>query len=91
MRRRDDARAGRGHVCCEDTGAHEAAVQFGVPELILLLGLVRRGDKDGNGRPVGLEASRCLMRARLLLERGQIATTLEGDRSYEEALQEGRR
>src|SRR5688500_8724845 len=36
-----------GIVCCEDTGAGEAAVQFSVPELVFLLGLVRRGDKDG--------------------------------------------
>jgi hypothetical protein len=76
-------------VCCEDTEVGEAAIQLGVPELIFLLGLAHRGDKDSAGRPVGLEASRRLMRARLLLERGQIATAPHGDKSYVEALQDG--
>jgi hypothetical protein len=76
-------------VCCEDGGVGEAAIQFRATEIVFLLGLARRGDKDGAGRPVGLEAVRKLMRARLLLQQGDILTASQGDRSYAEALQDG--
>lgn len=76
-------------ICCEDTDVGEAAIQLRGDEAVLLLGLVRRNDKDSSGRPVGLEACRRLMRARLALERGQLPVTSDGDKSYLEAVKDG--
>ncbi len=75
-------------VCCEDLPVDEAAVQIRLPDVLFLLGLVRRSDKDSSGRPVGLQASRQLMRARLALQRGELPTVEHGDRAYTDAVRE---
>ena len=76
-------------VCCEDNGEEEAAIQLRMPEIVLLLGIVHRADKDSAGRPVGLEVARRLIRARLQLQLGRLPTTPDGDRTYADTLHDG--